>query len=128
MRPPHSFGGSVRKQGTSAVISCSPGPSTTIDITARWPRAWFARCSIDLIVGLDGAHRLHRATHCYVSCCYRTGPAFRSRWATPQERGREAFDRLHEMQSVRFAAIQAAELADLISMRHAPAELSDHLN
>lgn len=45
-----------------------------------------------------------------------------------KERGREAFDRLHEMQSVRFAAIQATELADLISMRRAPAELSDRLN
>jgi hypothetical protein len=29
---------------------------------------------------------------------------------------------------VRFAAIQATELTDLISVRRAPAELSDHLN
>jgi hypothetical protein len=39
-----------------------------------------------------------------------------------KERGREAFDRLHEMQSLRFAAIQAGELADLTSARRAPAE------
>jgi hypothetical protein len=45
-----------------------------------------------------------------------------------KERGREAFDRLHEMQSVRFAAIQATELADLMSVRRAPSELSDRLN
>lgn len=37
-------------------------------------------------------------------------------------------NRLREMQSVRFAAIQATELSDLISMRRAPVELSDRLN
>jgi hypothetical protein len=45
-----------------------------------------------------------------------------------KDRGREAFDRLTELQSVRFAAIQATELADLISMRRAPSELTDHFN
>ena len=45
-----------------------------------------------------------------------------------KERGREVFDRLHELRSLRFAAIQASELADLVSMRRAPSELSDHLN
>jgi len=45
-----------------------------------------------------------------------------------KDRGREEFDRLTELQSVRFAAIQASELADLISMRRAPSELTDHFN
>ncbi|HMG54093.1 MAG TPA: hypothetical protein VK601_11430 [Kofleriaceae bacterium] len=50
------------------------------------------------------------------------------RGARSKERGREAFDRLHEIQSVRFAVIQAGELADLLSVRRAPSELSDQLN
>jgi hypothetical protein len=46
-----------------------------------------------------------------------------------KERGREAFDRLHEIQSSLFAAIQASELADdLTSVRRASSELSDRFN
>jgi hypothetical protein len=40
-----------------------------------------------------------------------------------KERGREAFDRLHEMQSLRFAIAQARELADLVAARQAPSDL-----
>ena len=50
------------------------------------------------------------------------------REARSKERGRDAFDRLHEMRSLRFATIQASELADLTSARRAPAELPNHLN
>jgi hypothetical protein len=40
-----------------------------------------------------------------------------------KERSREAFDRLHEMQSLRFALAQARELADLVAARQAPSDL-----
>lgn len=45
-----------------------------------------------------------------------------------KERGREAFDRLHEIQSSRFAAVLASALADLSSAPRGPSESSDHLN
>ena len=45
-----------------------------------------------------------------------------------KERGREAFDRLRELQSSRFAAILASELTDLIGSPRRPSELSDRFN
>jgi tetratricopeptide (TPR) repeat protein len=45
-----------------------------------------------------------------------------------KERGRAAFDRLREIQSSRFAATQASDLADLTSVHRPPSELSDHTN
>jgi len=45
------------------------------------------------------------------------------RQARSKERGREAFDRLHEVQSLRFAVARARELADLVAVHRAPSGL-----